>query len=884
MTCLAEDPAFDAASPTLAGRPGWNGGVSSIPYDRPEELLARTGWMRALATRLLADPAAADDVVQEAWLAALEHPPRANAEAWLGRVVRNLAWKRRRGEGRRAEHERALPAAEPHPGPEATAERLELQRRVLDAVAAIDEPFRTAVVERYLQGRTSADIARALGVPEGTVRWRLKRGLAELRARLDDRFGGREAWSALLLPLALPPMTTGGAAPGSPLAPPVLEPGILAMLGVSKIALASVVGAAALGFILWRPGDESRGARPAAELEETAALERAPERELASPSEAPSEQRVAHAAAQEAAEPSRPAATEAVAEASAPHALLALRFIDAQGAPWQGVEVGEHWGSEVRDRSDADGRAELRFEPESGHSEWIVVLSARRAGCATRQMRVTVTAGRTTDLGDVVLEPGVRIEGRVLDEVGGVIAEAEVGPGAVELFGDGRARRDEAYVRRQGSAGFDLTLATTSAADGSFVLEGVSPGTMRLWAHSTGARFGWGWTEPFEVRAGEDLFGMDVRLPGLLATDTISGIVLDPLGKPLPSAQLLYTYEIERESGTTTKNLDEDGRFQIVIQRETNYSFVASDPEGRYAPAYAYDVAPGTQGLDLRLAEKRTFAASVRDRDGRAVPGCRFALSVHVGGGVSRDEPTPALVEPGLYDLPLPSVAFDLEVEADGFLPARFEELRPETVGARFEVTLDTAPRLKGRVVADGRPVAGARVTLHRSFEGRGYWRDEFACVYDAASEREVACDERGRFELTCRSQERVWLRASSAGYAIGELGPLDPLTAGELTLELTVGGSLEGRVLLPDGADATGVLVGINHGDGHPRTLRAGPEGRFRFDALAPGPWQVLRQDAEIDPSSTTTMSTDEPHEIEWSCTVEAGRTTRYDLDLSRP
>jgi RNA polymerase sigma-70 factor (ECF subfamily) len=194
--------------------------VSSIPHARPEEWLAQVGWMRSLARSLLADPSAADDVVQEAWAAALEHPPLADRplEPWLARVVRNFAWKRRRGERRRAEHERVASPPEPAPSPAATAERLELQRTVLAAVEAVPEPLRTVVVQRYLEGRSGAEIARALGVPEGTVRWRLKRGLEELRGRLDQRYGERDAWCALLAPLASAP------APVLPLAPSSLSP------------------------------------------------------------------------------------------------------------------------------------------------------------------------------------------------------------------------------------------------------------------------------------------------------------------------------------------------------------------------------------------------------------------------------------------------------------------------------------------------------------------------------------------------------------------------------------------------------------------------------------------------------------------------------------
>jgi RNA polymerase sigma-70 factor (ECF subfamily) len=870
-------------------------------------------WMRGLARSLLADPTAADDVAQEAWIAAIAHPPLADRplEPWLARVVRNLAWKRRRGEARRALHERAACADRAVPGPEATAERLELQRTVLAAIEAISEPFRTTVVERYLEGRSSAEIARALGVPEGTVRWRLKRGLAELRLRLDTRSGGREAWSALfvaLLPLAPPPdLAAGGAGPGASTWPTV-QSGVFTMIAASKIVLFAALGAAAVGFVLWRSGEPERGgpgpvARAAlAPADEPARLAAAEGVAAArtEPREAPAARETGPAA-------SAPAPAPALApEAPPTEALVVMRFVDGSGAPWSGVSVRELQSEELRGTSDPDGRVELWLAargsgkrssdgPSDLSSEWTVQLLARRIGCATRLVRAVAAAGRTTDLGDVLLGPGARIEGRVVDEHGVAVAGAEVGLATAEPFAgereeqDGhdsldRASFDEGLARRHGARGFDRTRQEQSDAGGAYVLDGVEPGRWRVWAHAKEMRYGW--TEPLVVVAGASLSRIDVRLPALLATDRITGIVLDPAGKPLPSARVTSAYQLENESGSSTEDVGPDGRFELVLYREAIHSFIASDPEHRYADAIATDVAPGVRDLELRLGEKRVFEVSARDRDGRPVESCRFELHVRVAGAASTDR-TVERKAPGLYALALPARPFRLLVEADGYLPVRFEELRPESVGARLEVVLDTAPRIRGRVLAQRKPVANARVSLHRPVGEEKYVRNGFECVYEFDPVSEAASDADGRFELTCKSTERVWLRATSPGWVVGELGPLDPLDSldeRELRVELTLGGAIEGRVLLPDGADGAGIVVGINHGDGHARTLRAGLDGRFRFDHLAPGAWQVLRCQSELDPNTTTIMTSDERSEIEWSCTVEAGRTTHHDLDLSRP
>src|SRR5258705_4223124 len=79
-----------------------------------EGLLTHARWARALARQLLRDEQRADDVVQEAWLAAVERPPRPGPglRAWFARLIRNLASNQRRAELRRALHERGAAAPE----------------------------------------------------------------------------------------------------------------------------------------------------------------------------------------------------------------------------------------------------------------------------------------------------------------------------------------------------------------------------------------------------------------------------------------------------------------------------------------------------------------------------------------------------------------------------------------------------------------------------------------------------------------------------------------------------------------------------------------------------------------------------------------------------
>jgi hypothetical protein len=236
----------------------------------------------------------------------------------------------------------------------------------------------------------------------------------------------------------------------------------------------------------------------------------------------------------------------------------------------------------------------------------------------------------------------------------------------------------------------------------------------------------------------------------------------------------------------------------------------ASDQEGRYADAYAWDVAPGTRELELRLGEFATFEVLVRDEEGRPVEGCRLETEVEVGQAAISSNRRSEVREPRLYALVLPTLPFQLAVEAEGFLPAVRQGPRPESLGTRLELVLTRAPRLVGRVVAGGKPVDGACVTLHRAVVEGSYWRDGFYCVYSPEAVDQVTSGTGGHFDLTCKQLGPVYVRATSAGWTGADRGPLQPGSADETVLELTRGGSSEGRVPLPEGADGEGVVVGI--------------------------------------------------------------------------
>jgi RNA polymerase sigma factor (sigma-70 family) len=234
-----------------------------------EQLLADHRWVGRLARRLVGDRDEADDVVQETWLAAVRHPPTAGAPArpWLATVARNaaatLALARRRRQAREAQAELPRDAGE---SPEDLVARFQVQRLLAALVDGLAEPFRQTLLLRYYAGHSAADIAAMLGVPAGTVRWRLKRALDVLRARLDEQHGGsRVRWVAAFAPVARvmdrpgPDLTTSTRSPGGQRLDrsrtPALPRGSLP---------AAMVAVATMGLVVTalRPQGEPRGTSP----------------------------------------------------------------------------------------------------------------------------------------------------------------------------------------------------------------------------------------------------------------------------------------------------------------------------------------------------------------------------------------------------------------------------------------------------------------------------------------------------------------------------------------------------------------------------------------------------------------------------------------------
>ncbi len=152
------------------------------------EALFRRYWPRAYRAAFLIvhDHAAAEDIAQEAFLAAIRRLDRFDRRRrfgpWLGAIVANRAidWARARA----ARRETA--ASGPDPASPAELPVGRYSQEVLAALASLSPEHRAVIVLRYLLEYSPGEIARALELPRGTVNSRLRRGLDTLETRLRE--------------------------------------------------------------------------------------------------------------------------------------------------------------------------------------------------------------------------------------------------------------------------------------------------------------------------------------------------------------------------------------------------------------------------------------------------------------------------------------------------------------------------------------------------------------------------------------------------------------------------------------------------------------------------------------------------------------------------
>jgi RNA polymerase sigma-70 factor (ECF subfamily) len=163
--------------------------------DGDETAMARvydlySGQVYALAARVTRDYSAAEDVTQEVFVHLWEHPTafdprRGTLRGWLATLAHRRAVDCiRREEARRQRDRNSADQMQAFPDTADGAVIGTLGERVRAAVSSLPDEQRAAIMLAYFEGMTYREVARTLGIPEGTAKSRMRLGMQRLASQL----------------------------------------------------------------------------------------------------------------------------------------------------------------------------------------------------------------------------------------------------------------------------------------------------------------------------------------------------------------------------------------------------------------------------------------------------------------------------------------------------------------------------------------------------------------------------------------------------------------------------------------------------------------------------------------------------------------------------
>jgi len=552
-----------------------------------ESLLADDDWIRRFTYALVREPATADDIVQEAWVAALSRQDMRHDRPYLAGVIRNLWRQLRRGEGRRAEREKVAAKTESIPSFE---EEILLRREVADGLLELPESQRRILYRRYFQDAPLKTIAREEGISISTAHARLGKALEAMREELDSRHGGdRTAWAIGLLPLAQAAQVSAAATvgvtmtTGMKLAIPVLLIG--SAVGIWQFTEADELQPR--GVEAGHAGGEEVGNAPPLLKDETVGSESA---------------RVAD---------STPRSVLPV-EPDAPATLMQGVVVDTLGRPMVAAGVRFTETETARDhvaQTDLAGAFSLQVAPgapgafELRDPELAIIVSSRD------QDGVRLVGGRA-----------FRYAGIVVDENGAGLEDVEVAARVANTV------YRETGLLRPWIGGDDPWLVHTDA-EGRFELNDVVGGeATRLEASLDGYARSTSTALPEH-----DDTGLVITLARPEQTLEIVGTVIDPAGAPLEGARVSVGTDIVTTDAAGAFRLpwDPDLSSEATYAKGTDGVWRAKENHTHLAATHA-DFGPVRLAMSAELAQSPivlqlpedslTITGTVVDKAGEPLP------------------------------------------------------------------------------------------------------------------------------------------------------------------------------------------------------------------------------------------------------------------------
>jgi RNA polymerase sigma factor (sigma-70 family) len=732
--------------------------------DQAQRALTEMAWVRQLARALLHDDATADDIAQDAYvIAAAKAPADRPIRPWLSRVVLNLVRMRARGSKRSDARESVVAeVAAPPTTPEELVARVQIQRVVAGEVLALREPYRNTILLHFVEGLTSAEIAAKLDVPDGTVRRRLKVALDELRQRLEARDDAPHGGWLAALVPFAALPRRSDAAPAPAHA--------AASSAIVVIALA-FIGLVALVLVIATRRDTPAPPQRAATL---------PPISVGMPSPAVPATNVPAWLVQEGAPARRVAGTVTASAAPLPLAIVRLAVVIS---PSQTLLVAER-------TTRLDGTFDFGMQPAASF-----VVSAQASERTPGS--ITIDVSNPTSHPDALtldLDPCVaRLVGTIRDASGGGIARARL-----SIVGQ----------------------ADTLADDhGDYSLCVPSGERVRVDADGYGSR---------DVPT--YLLGGTARQDVVLVPEAIIIGRVVRGGRPVAGAHLTVTPEGVRGPfglAATIAATDSDGRFRIVGIGPGKFRVMAmSDAFATAAPTVVF-ARPGTESTELVLElASRTRVHGTVTSNNAPVAGARMMVIDPQLRPLALTEPGPSAFSQsdGTFALHSMPGRFDIVATPYDVVAPRSVTIGGDELAVAIEVTRRAT--LRGRVVAHGKPVAGAEVyCMHPGVP------------LDPSTRLRTGSDGTFAFEGVPSGPARVWAQSTSTKrFGSRDLEVTGTADISDIELDLPWAGEVLGRVVDEGGRAVGDVMVHLMGPDGDWGICPTDEAGAFDCIGLAGG------------------------------------------------
>ncbi|MBI1380504.1 MAG: sigma-70 family RNA polymerase sigma factor [Planctomycetaceae bacterium] len=796
-----------------------------------------------LAAGLVADPEEARDLAQSAWLVFARRRPSGEAGLlpWWRAVLRRERAQDVRRARSRAAREQVVFEERTAEAPDAWLERTELTRVLIDEVRALAQPAQRLLGMRYGRGMELKEIARALGEPEGTVRARHHRALAQLRTRLETRLGPGRDWRRALYPIAATPLPARStAALRTAFAEGLAH--VAASAGLWALSAGALVAA---GAVLW--WTLGRGVDPG-----SAGVPEGPTTAWETPGERSNQTAVAAAEPEfrgSAASP-RPGSRLEVLAAGAPasaalRSAVGMTLVDPEGRAVAGARVeGDIAGTRPVGRwdprrllvaahavaSDHEGRAELGTDLL--RAPQFVELRATGPGNLHWSQELWVAPGETVELGRVTMEPAAHLHVRTTDEEGRPLrAQLEL----ETLDGPPPPRAPAPAGPR-----FARSLGDTNRR-GEWTSGPLAAGWVRVWATAEG--YEPAASAPLDLRAGPPQ-SATIQLPAPPVRDPLRVFVAAPDGSPAAGAQV--TASADGSSRSFAVPASGQLRFDEFGGLESADRLFVSDHLLRGSPVERRALHSSGGEVRVTLAPLETALLRATSR-GSPVPSFRVVLRA--------EDPYVKLVSvrgnDGRAEVVVPAFdGFHLSIHAEGQRSFELREVSRTQLRGLGSVDLSPRAFVQGRVQFAGRGIAGAEVSLRAALPpGKWMSLDGFPTRVGLARGAPARTDADGKFALALATPGEWYLTIDAPGCASLLRGPMflggtSDIALGDFVVE--AGGELHVRVVDGTGRPRPGQRVAVTRSGVDGRTERADAEGWARFRTLGSGHWHVYPTDRE--------------------------------------